>query len=92
MHRRSLVALAAASAALAGAGTAAVHATAAPTGRHHTKHVLLLSIDGMHQSDLDWYVARHPHSTLARLARNGIAVAWQHLILQHMPANRLTAW
>ncbi|KHL00109.1 hypothetical protein LK09_00875 [Microbacterium mangrovi] len=28
-------------------------------------------MDGMHQSDLDWYVARHPHSTLARLTRHG---------------------
>ncbi|HXB38548.1 MAG TPA: hypothetical protein VNU75_12625, partial [Acidimicrobiales bacterium] len=23
------------------------------------KHVLLISVDGMHQSDLDWYVATH---------------------------------
>ena len=24
------------------------------------KHVLLISVDGMHQSDLHWYVANHP--------------------------------
>ncbi len=29
------------------------------------KHVLLISVDGMHQSDLDWYVANHPNSELA---------------------------
>jgi hypothetical protein len=34
-------------------------------------HVLLISIDGMHQSDLDWYVANHPNSALARLTHTG---------------------
>ena len=32
------------------------------------KHVLLISVDGMHQSDLDWYVQNHPDSELAKLA------------------------
>ncbi|MBV8994185.1 MAG: alkaline phosphatase family protein [Pseudonocardiales bacterium] len=36
-----------------------------------TPHVLLLSIDGLHQSDLSWYVSRHPSSTLAKLAHRG---------------------
>ena len=35
------------------------------------KHVLLLSVDGMHQSDLDWYVASHPGSALAKLVAAG---------------------
>jgi len=35
------------------------------------KHVLLVSVDGMHQSDLNWYVANHPNSELARLATGG---------------------
>ncbi len=35
------------------------------------RHVLLLSVDGMHQSDLAWYVAQHPHSALARLVGHG---------------------
>jgi hypothetical protein len=34
-------------------------------------HVLLISVDGMHQSDLDWYVAQHPGSVLAKLAAGG---------------------
>ena len=56
------------------AGTAVSSAaTAQPgqPGRGHTsgiQHVLLISVDGMHQSDLDWYVAHHPGSELARLA------------------------
>jgi hypothetical protein len=44
---------------------------ASPARGHHGKHVLLISVDGMHQSDLTWYVAKHPHSTLAQLARGG---------------------
>ncbi|MFD7157914.1 alkaline phosphatase family protein [Kribbella sp. NPDC059898] len=48
-------------------GTSAQAANAS----HHTKHVLLISVDGMHQSDLDWYVATHPKSALAGLAHGG---------------------
>jgi hypothetical protein len=42
--------------------------------RHHAaaaEHVLLLSVDGMHQTDLDWYVKNHPDSALAHLVGNG---------------------
>ncbi len=35
------------------------------------KHVLLISVDGMHQSDLDRYVADHRNSTLAKLVHSG---------------------
>jgi hypothetical protein len=41
----------------------------APGG--HGRHVLLLSVDGLHQSDLDWYVRTHPGSALASLVRRG---------------------
>ncbi len=34
-------------------------------------HVLLLSVDGLHQQDLTWYVAQYPQSTLATLMRHG---------------------
>jgi hypothetical protein len=40
-------------------------------GRDHQrqaiKHVLLISVAGLHQSDLEWYVANHPDSELAKL-------------------------
>jgi hypothetical protein len=68
----SLVAVAAAVAIPIGltAGPAAAnHPHAA--GTDHIEHVLLISVDGMHQSDLTWYVARHPDSELAKLARGG---------------------
>jgi hypothetical protein len=35
-------------------------------------HVLLISVDGLHQSDLDWYVQTHPQSTLAAMAARGV--------------------
>jgi hypothetical protein len=38
---------------------------------HAIKHVMLISVDGLHQSDLDWYVANHPGSELARLTAGG---------------------
>jgi Type I phosphodiesterase / nucleotide pyrophosphatase len=36
------------------------------------RHVLLISVDGMHQQDLAWYVSRYPHSVLADLDRHGV--------------------
>ncbi len=38
---------------------------------HAIKHVLLISVDGLHQSDLDWYVAHHPRSELAKVSSAG---------------------
>src|SRR5215470_2289430 len=35
------------------------------------KHVLLISVDGLHALDLSNYVASHPHSTLAQLSAHG---------------------
>jgi hypothetical protein len=37
-----------------------------------TQHVLLLSIDGLHQTDLAWYVHGNPRSALASLVGNGL--------------------
>src|SRR5258708_15166312 len=36
------------------------------------KHVLLLSIDGMHETDLANFIATHPNSALAGLAAHGM--------------------
>ena len=35
------------------------------------KHVLLLSVDGLHQSDLAWYIRAYPRSALAALVNSG---------------------
>ncbi|WP_223692752.1 alkaline phosphatase family protein [Leifsonia poae] len=40
-------------------------------GRSVVKHVLLLSIDGLHQKDLSWYLSQHPNSALAGLVAHG---------------------
>lgn len=58
---------------LTGALALPATAAAAPAGASKTgRHVLLLSVDGLHQSDLAWYVRTHPHSALARLTRGGM--------------------
>ena len=36
------------------------------------QHVLVLSIDGMHQSDLAYYVHAHPDSAMAAMVHNGL--------------------
>src|SRR4029077_8488825 len=36
------------------------------------EHVLLISVDGLHQSDLAWYVQTHPESNLAALMTRGV--------------------
>lgn len=72
--RLAVIGLAAASAASLCALSGVV-ATASPvttTRSQASKHVLLISVDGMHQSDLRWYVAHHPRSTLARLTHAGV--------------------
>jgi hypothetical protein len=80
--RNVLAAMAAAGAAaalggatLAPAAVAASHGSGTASGqwRHSSpiKHVLLISVDGMHQQDLTWYVKRYPHSVLADLEGRG---------------------
>jgi hypothetical protein len=36
------------------------------------KYVLVVSVDGMHQADLDWYLKNHKNSNLAKLAKTGV--------------------
>jgi hypothetical protein len=40
--------------------------------------VLLISVDGMHQSDLEWYIANNPTSELATLASGGAEFTNNH--------------
>ena len=46
-----------------------------PVGPPPADHVLLLSVDGMHQADLAWYVSHRPGSSLARLVAGGVEFA-----------------
>ena len=69
----------AAIAAVAIGGTVAISAPSASAHRkRQVKHVLLISVDGMHQSDLDWYIANHPYSELAKLASGGAEFTNNH--------------
>jgi hypothetical protein len=67
-----------ASVALACGGTAFASAAgqggpqASHPGHDHIRHVLLISVDGLHQQDLAWYVRTHPHSVLAQLDGHGL--------------------
>ena len=51
---------------LVGAGLLAVSAAQAQS---NIKHVLLISVDGLHALDVSNYVAAHPSSALAELSR-----------------------
>ena len=62
--------------ALSGLTALALAAVAAPETAHaatpaHSNQVLVLSVDGLHQSDLVAYVRSHPHSALAQLEAGG---------------------
>ncbi len=39
---------------------------------HPAQHILLLTVDGLHASDLAGWVLRHPHSALASLSAQGV--------------------
>ncbi|HEY2025401.1 MAG TPA: alkaline phosphatase family protein, partial [Gemmatimonadaceae bacterium] len=41
-------------------------------GPGRIQHVLLISVDGLHQSDLERFVASHPASAFAALAKRGV--------------------
>ena len=77
--RKTLAVASAAVAALAGgavvplaaSGASTVHSSSAGDRTASSRHVLLLSVDGMHQADLRWYVDHHPRSALARLVERG---------------------
>lgn len=70
MPRRSIVIAAGLSIALVGVTTSLPSASASDK-KSPVKHVLLLSVDGLHESDLAYYVARHPKSALAALVSDG---------------------
>ena len=68
-------AIAASATTVLGGATLASAATGQPSGGDHSggiKHVLLISVDGLHQQDLAWYVRTFPHSVLAALDHQGL--------------------
>src|SRR5215469_10456414 len=74
-HRAALATLAA----VLAAGLALASAPASAMPRMHgdgqggqIRHVLLISVDGLHQQDLTWYVRTHPNSVLAALTGHGM--------------------
>lgn len=82
MKTKSLPAATHATAVVCGLGLLAMNAgvpaiAAEESGRGEraeakVEHVLLVSVDGLHQSDLAWYVQTHPGSALAALAAHGV--------------------
>jgi hypothetical protein len=38
------------------------------------KHVLVISVDGMHQADLDWYLKNHKNSILGTTILPGLGM------------------
>ncbi|MGZ4230573.1 MAG: alkaline phosphatase family protein [Solirubrobacteraceae bacterium] len=84
--RRSLKFAAGAAVSAAVAGVAALPTASAADHPGHgdrdhravVRHVLLISVDGLHQSDLEWYVANHPGSELAKLAAGGAEYSNAH--------------
>jgi predicted AlkP superfamily pyrophosphatase or phosphodiesterase len=52
--------------------TSAIVVNAAAPASSPVKHVLLISVDGLHQTDLDWFVQNNPNSTLATMINDGV--------------------
>ena len=74
-RRRAVVASVAiaASAVMALAASSAWASHSRPVSR--SRHALLISVDGLHESDLVWYVNHHPDSAMASLVSNGVDFA-----------------
>ena len=55
-------------------GLAGIVIAAQPVGAGESKarHVLLISVDGLHGTDLAWFVAKHPDSALGTLVGGGV--------------------
>ena len=68
--------------------TAGSPAVAAADHDHTTRHLLLISVDGLHAFDLQLWTSAHPDSELAKLRRVGITFtnATTHHPRTHSPA------
>jgi hypothetical protein len=72
-HRGASAALAVGAIAIGVPAAVFAHPSRGHASQHGsaTAHVLLISVDGLHQSDVDWYAANHPGSELAKLVGGG---------------------
>jgi hypothetical protein len=71
--RRAAAVVATAATALGGAAVASAATGQANDGHSGgIRHVLLISVDGLHQQDLAWYVHANPGSVLAALDHRGL--------------------
>ena len=71
MNFRDTASRAAVAALVVGMAVALSTSGAVAARAHQIKHVLLISVDGLHQNDLEWYVANHRSSVLARFRDGG---------------------
>jgi hypothetical protein len=58
--------------------TQGVHISSEGEGRQGIRHVVLISVDGLHQTDVDHFIASHPGSTFAALAERGVEYTDAH--------------
>ncbi|GAA1968768.1 alkaline phosphatase family protein [Microbacterium deminutum] len=70
-HPIAVVGGVAAAALVVAVATVASPAQANPTAAAN-RHVLLVSVDGLHQTDLSRYVSTHPHSAMAGMVAGGV--------------------
>jgi hypothetical protein len=61
-----------------GGGSVDASDGAVPDPLSATKHVLLISVDGLHQADLALWISQNPSSTLAKLAGTGVEFTQAH--------------
>ena len=72
MRSRNRVLAGAAATSIAALAVSAVSSSAGASSKTgHVRHVLLISVDGLHENDLASYIAAHPNSALAALVADG---------------------
>jgi Type I phosphodiesterase / nucleotide pyrophosphatase len=84
MRGSTKLAAAAASIAIGALGATAAVVSAHPNHRHHPgsiQHVLLISMDGLHQSDLEWCIANNVCPELAKLTAAGAEYSNAHTVV-----------
>jgi hypothetical protein len=71
MRNRVVAIAAAAGVTVLGITAAGAGSAGASSKTGHVRHVLLISVDGLHENDLAYYIAHHPNSALSALVAQG---------------------